>query len=79
LGLIDRLKLVGEEASARARETVLEVQLRQDLADAYGALGAEVYGLVRNGALVDSRLAGATERIRELEDQLARETGMEIR
>lgn len=79
MGLIDRLKTAGEEASARAHETLLEVQLRQDLADAYLALGRKVYGFVRDGALVDSRLVAASERIRELEDQLARATGAMIR
>lgn len=74
MGLIDRLKASGEEASARARETLQERQLGQELADAYGALGSQVYGLVRDGDLVDARLDAATERIRELEDQLAATT-----
>jgi hypothetical protein len=79
LGLIERLKTSGEEASARARETLQEGKLRQGLVDAYAALGSEVYGLVREGQLADSRLDAATERIRELEDQLARATGGRIR
>jgi hypothetical protein len=79
LGLIDKLKDAGEQASSRARGTVQEVQLRRDLAEAYGELGRKAYALVREGALTDARLLAPIERVRELEGQLASSTGADIR
>jgi hypothetical protein len=71
MGLIDQLKLASEQASARARETVTETQLKQDLAHAYTDLGRVTYALVERGDLIDNRLSSSTEHVRDLEKQLA--------
>jgi len=76
VGLIDKLKSAGEEASARARESVEETQLRRELAQAYGELGRAAFALIEQGALAEATLVAAGERIRGLEGRL---TTLEVR
>jgi len=71
MGLIDRLKVAGEQASSGARESVHEADLRQDLAQAYGDLGRRTFALIENGALTGETLATSSEEIRTLKRQLA--------
>lgn len=78
MGLIDKLRVTSEEASARARETVQETQItqdvaqvRQDLARAYAALGRASFALIEQGTLTDERVVAHGEEIRALEDRLA--------
>jgi hypothetical protein len=78
MGFMDKLKAGAEEvkvgageASARARDTVQDAQLRRDLAQAYAELGRTTYTLVDEGALHDERLDHAVQRIRDLGVQLS--------
>jgi hypothetical protein len=70
MGLIDQLKLAGEQASSTARQSMQATQLRHELELAYGELGRATYALVEKGGLVDERLAGQREHIRDIERQL---------
>jgi hypothetical protein len=77
MGWMDKLKAGAEEvktgageATARARETVHEAQVRQELQNAYTELGRTTYTLVDEGSLKDERLDYAVGRIRELGSQL---------
>ncbi|MGH2874106.1 MAG: hypothetical protein ACRDL5_16790 [Solirubrobacteraceae bacterium] len=70
MSLIDKLKAGADEATARARETVQDTQLKHELGQAYGELGRAAYALIEEGGLpqaADSRLSGAVERVRRLE------------
>jgi hypothetical protein len=77
MGWKDKLKAGAEEvktgageASARARETVQDAQVRRELQHAYTDLGRTTYTLVDEGSLKDERLDHAVQRIRELGSQL---------
>lgn len=70
MGLIDKLKAAGEEASARARASVEEAQLRRELTQAYRELGRAAFELIEQGALAEATLAASGERIRGLERRL---------
>jgi len=78
MGFMDKLKAGAEEvkvgageATARARDTVHEAQVRHDLMQAYTELGRTTYTLVDEGSLHDERLDHAVQRIRELGAQLS--------
>ena len=78
MGFMDKLKAGAEEvkvgageATARARDTVQEAQLRRDLAQAYTELGRTTYTLVDEGSLQDERLDREVQRIRDLGVQLS--------
>jgi hypothetical protein len=77
IGWRDRLKAGAEEvktgagdATARARETMHDAQVRRELQNAYTDLGRTTYTLVDEGSLKDERLDHAVARIRELGSQL---------
>jgi len=71
MGLIDKFTAAGQQATSRARETVHETQLRQDLNHAYSQLGRETYARLTDGQVTDPRLSPTGERIRVLERELA--------
>jgi hypothetical protein len=77
MGWRDKLKAGAEEvktgageATARARETMHDAQVRRELQNAYTELGRTTYTLVDEGSLRDERLDNAVARIRELGSQL---------
>jgi hypothetical protein len=77
MGWRDKLKAGAEEvktgageATARARETMHDAQVRRELQNAYTELGRTTYTLVDEGSLNDERLDRAVARIRELGSQL---------
>jgi hypothetical protein len=72
VGLIDNLKSAGEQATASARTSLQETQLRHDLTQAYAELGRATYDLLARGALVHERLSSSAEAVRVLERELAR-------
>jgi len=60
VGLLDKAKAAAEQAAARAKEGVDDVQTKRELSQAYGDLGKTAYELIAAGDLNDSRLeAGA--------------------
>jgi hypothetical protein len=78
MGFMDKLKAGAEEvkvgagqATAAARDTVHEAQVRHDLMQAYTELGRTTYKLVDEGSLRDERLDHAVQRIRDLGAQLS--------
>lgn len=77
MGLIDKLKAGADEATARARETVQDTQLKHELGQAYGELGRAAYALVLEGAMTDAeglggpRFSAAVERVHGLEGRLS--------
>lgn len=79
MGLIDKVIGAGERASASARASVQEAQLKQDLAQAYGDLGRMAFALVEEGALIDERTSPPVERIRQLKSQLVAVTTPEMK
>jgi hypothetical protein len=76
MGLLDKAKAAAEQAAARAKEGVEDVQTKRDLSQAYGELGRTTYGLVENGELTHAQLTELVERIRTLEARSAAEPAM---
>ena len=67
MGLLDKAKAAAEQAAAKAKEGVEDVQTKRDLGQAYGELGKATYRLVESGALANPELTVLVERIRALE------------
>jgi hypothetical protein len=66
MGLLDKAKAAAEQAAARAKEGVDEVQTKRELGQAYGDLGKVVFDLVEKGELQHAELTGPVEKIRAL-------------
>ena len=71
MGLIEEVKIAGEQATASARETLAEAAIRRDLNEAYGDLGRATFKLICEGTVSDRRLIRTTQRVRVLETELA--------
>lgn len=64
MGLLDKAKQAAEQAAAKAREGVEDVQAKRDLSQAYNELGKATFELIESGGLSDVRLDAAAERVR---------------
>jgi hypothetical protein len=71
MGLIDKLKNAGEQATASARVSLHEAELTRDLDHAYSELGRIAYVLLARGEVTNEQLAPAADRVRALEHELA--------
>jgi len=69
--LMDKAKAAAEQAVAKTKEGVEEVQTKRDLSSAYGALGTRTFELVEAGELDRPELAELVEKIRTLKAKLA--------
>jgi hypothetical protein len=67
MGLLDKAKAAAEQAAAKAKEGVEDVQTKRDLSLAYGELGKVTYRLVESGELSKPELTTLVEKIRTLE------------
>jgi hypothetical protein len=68
--LLGRLKDATNVVATRAREGVEELQLKHELAQAYGDLGRATADLVESGAISNPELSERVEKIRALKAQL---------
>jgi hypothetical protein len=71
MGFLDKAKAAAEQAAAKAKEGVEDVQLKRELGQAYGELGREAFALVEGGELSHPRLEAVVARIRELNAKVA--------
>jgi hypothetical protein len=71
MGFLDKAKAAAEQAAAKAKEGVEDVQTKRDLGQAYGELGKVTYGLVSSGEVSHAELAPLVERIKTLESRVA--------
>jgi hypothetical protein len=69
VGLLDKAKAAAEQAAARAKEGVDDVQTKRELSQAYGDLGKTAYELIAAGDLTDSRLEAGAAKIRGLREK----------
>jgi hypothetical protein len=67
MGLLDKAKAAAEQAAAKAKEGVEDVQTKRDLSQAYSELGKVTYRLVESGEVSHSELTTLVDRIRNLE------------
>ena len=73
MGFLDKAKQAAEQAAAKAKEGVEEVQTKRELSQAYTELGKSVFGLVEAGDISDPRLDQSVEKIRALQAKLEAE------
>ena len=67
MGLLDKAKAAAEQAAAKAKECVEDVQTKRDLVQTYGELGKVTYRLVESGELSNPELTALVDKIRSLE------------
>jgi hypothetical protein len=70
MGLLDKAKAAAEQAAAKAKEGVEEVQTKRELSQAYNELGKNAFELVENGEVSDPRLDAGVEKIKTLRAKL---------
>jgi hypothetical protein len=70
MGLLDKAKAAAEQAAAKAKEDVEEVQTKRELSQAYNELGKNAFELVENGEVSDPRLDAGVEKIKTLRAKL---------
>ena len=64
MGFLDKAKAAAEQAAAKAKEGVDDVQTKRELSQAYGELGKVAYELVESGAIAHAGLDDAAARVR---------------
>jgi hypothetical protein len=70
MGLLDKAKAAAEQAAAKAKEGVEDVQTKRDLSQSYGELGKVAYRLVESGEVSNPELTTLVEKIRSLETRV---------
>jgi hypothetical protein len=71
MGFLDKAKAAAEQAAAKAKEGVEDVQVKRELGQAYGELGKATFELVESGELSHPGLEEIVGRIRELNAKAA--------
>ena len=66
MGLLDKAKAAAEQAAARAKEGVEDVQAKRELSQAYNELGKSTYELIESGEITNPRLDATAAKIRTL-------------
>jgi len=67
MGLLDKAKAAAEQAAAKAKEGVEDVQTKRELGQAYGDLGRLTFSLVDSGELSNQEFDALVAKIRALE------------
>ena len=71
MGLLDKAKQAAEQAAAKAKEGVEDVQTKRELSQAYNDLGKSTYELIGSGEISNPRLDAAVAKIEALTEKLA--------
>ena len=75
MGLLDKAKQAAEQAAAKAKEGVEDVQTKRELSQTYGELGKATFELVENGEISNPRFDAAVTKIKDLNAKLAETNG----
>jgi hypothetical protein len=73
MGLLDKAKAAAEQAAAKAKEGVEDVQTKRELGQAYGDLGRLTFQLIESGELSNAQLDALRDKIRALEAKASAE------
>jgi multidrug resistance efflux pump len=76
VGLLDKAKQAAEQAAAKAKEGVEDVQAKRELGQAYNELGKTAFELIESGELSEPRLDAAAAKVRAANAKLAADTSM---
>lgn len=74
MSLLDKAKQKAEQAAAKAKEGVEDVQQKRELAQAYTELGKTAFELVDSGEISHPRFEETVAKIRDLNEKLADES-----
>ena len=69
MGFLDKAKAAAEQAAAKAKEGVDDVQTKRELSQAYNELGKIAFELVENHDISHARLDAVAEKIRALNER----------
>ncbi len=69
MGFLDKAKQAAEQATAKAKEGVEDVQLKRELSQAYNELGKIAFELVDGNEIAHPRLDAVAEKIRALNER----------
>lgn len=70
MGFLDKAKAAAEQATAKAKEGVDEVQAKRNLTHAYEDLGKVAFELIESGAVTHERLNEPAQAVRDLQSRL---------
>ncbi len=73
MGFLDKAKAAAEQAAAKAKEGVEDVQQKRELSQAYHELGKTAFELIESGEVSHARLEATAEKIRSLNEKIAAE------
>jgi hypothetical protein len=71
MSLFNKAKQAAEQAAAKAREGVEDVQQKRELSQAYNELGKTAFGLLESGEISHASLDASAAKIRELNEKIA--------
>ena len=69
MSFLDKAKAAAQQAAAKGKEAVEDVQTGRELTQAYGDLGRKAYELASSGAVSHPELQPLVQRISDLEAQ----------
>ena len=75
MSLFNKAKQAAEQAAAKAREGVEDVQQKRELSQAYNELGKTAFELLESGEISNPRLDATAGTIRELNAKIAESAG----
>ncbi|HEY3550819.1 MAG TPA: hypothetical protein VGK69_07190 [Gaiellaceae bacterium] len=75
MSLFNKAKQAAEQAAAKAREGVEDVQQKRELSQAYNELGKTAFELLESGEISNPRLDATAGKIRELNAKIAESAG----
>ena len=71
MGLLDKAKQAAEQAAAKAKEGVEDVQTKRELSQTYSELGKAAFELVESGQISNPRFDASVAKIKTLSEKLA--------
>lgn len=71
MGFLDKAKAAAEQAAAKAKEGVDDVQTKRELGQAYNELGRTAFELAEAGEITHPRLSAGVEKLRALNEKTA--------
>jgi hypothetical protein len=69
MGLLDKAKQAAEQATAKAKEGVEDVQVKRELSQTYNELGKVAFELVDSNEITHPKLEALAEKIRALNER----------
>jgi hypothetical protein len=74
MGFLDKAKQAAEQATAKAKEGVEDVQVKRELSQTYNELGKVAFELVESNEITHPKLEALAEKIRGLNERDRGET-----